>query len=97
MRTLKIQWTIQAQASLKTIYLYHKENSSQGANKLRNEIFNKVRNIRFAQQYQVDEINPKYRRIIVRHYKILYQEIQDTLWVMDLISTRQSPEVIKKR
>lgn len=37
MRTLEIKWTIQAQAWLKSIYLYHKDNSIQGARKLRKE------------------------------------------------------------
>lgn len=93
MAKLKIIWTKQARAALMSIYDYYKEKSLQGANNVKSDLLQSPKTIHFAKQFQVDDINPKYRRIVVRDYKVLYNGV---IQVMDIVSTRQSPEILKK-
>ena len=93
MGKLKIIWTKQAKEALKSIYDYYKEKSLQGAKNVRADLLQSPKTVHFSKQYQVDDINPKYRRIVVRDYKVLYKEDKGTIQVMDIVSTRQSPEM----
>jgi len=98
MGSYTIIWTFQAKQDLKNIYEYWKKKSVQGAKNVRSDILESPKTIYYAKQYQVDDINPKYRRIVVRtYYKVLYRESKDTIYVMGVISTRQSPDVLKGR
>ncbi len=97
METLKIIWTIQAKTALKSIYNYYKEKSLQGAKNVKSDLLQAPKSMRFSKQYQLDEINPNYRRIVVRDYKILYKEKGNTIQIMDIVSTKQSPEVLKSK
>lgn len=97
MRKLKIVWTMQAKEALKDIYDYYKDKSPQGAKNVKSDLLKAPKSVYFSMQYQVDDINPKYRRIIVRDYKILYKENKSTILVMDVVSTRQSPEVLMNK
>ena len=93
--TLKIIWTNQAKEALKDIYLYYKSKSIQGANNVKRDLLQSPKTIYYSKQYQVDEINPKYRRIVVRDFKVLYKENEGVIKVMDIVNTRQSPEILK--
>jgi len=94
----KIIWTNQAKASLKMIYEFYKEKSPQGAKNVRADILQSPKTVYFSKQYQLDEINPKYRRIIVRgDYKVLYKEESGIIKVMDIVSVKQSPEVLMNK
>jgi plasmid stabilization system protein ParE len=95
METLNIIWTKQAITAVKNIYNYYKEKSLQGAKNVKSDLLQSPKAIRFSKQYQVDDINPNYRRIVIRDYKILYKEIKNTIQIMDVISTKQSPEICK--
>jgi plasmid stabilization system protein ParE len=97
MGKLKIIWTNQAKSALKSIYDYYKEKSLQGANNVKSDLLQSLRTIHFAKQYQIDEINPKYRRIVVRDYKVLYKENKGFIHVMDIVCTLQSPEILKNK
>ncbi len=96
MVNFKIIWTKQAKVELKKIYEFYKKKSLQGARNVRSDLLQSPKTIYFSKQYQVDDINPKYRRIVVRgDYKILYKEEQGVIKVMDIVGVRQSPEVLK--
>ena len=95
MNEFEIIWSNQAKNSLKEIYDYYKEKSIAGAKKIKNEILASPKAIYFSKQYQLDDINPEYRRIIVRHYKLLYKENNNKIIIVDIISSRQSPEIFK--
>jgi len=98
MGKFKIIWTDQAKAEVKKIYDYYKEKSAPGAKNVRSDLLQSPKSIYFAKQYQIDEINPKYRRIIVRgDYKVLYKDESGIIKVMDIVSARQSPEVLKSK
>jgi len=95
MKELKVVWTSQARESLKKIYGYYKDKSEQGAKNVRDEIYKSPGSIRFAKQYQIDELNPDYRRIIVRDYKVIYKEDKGVVRIVDIQSTRQEPKKLK--
>ena len=90
----KIQWTDQAKASLKSVYDFYKHKSLQGAKNVRDDIYKSPETILFAKQYQVDEYNPDCRRIVVRDYKVLYRETENTIYIVDVICTLQDPPEI---
>lgn len=93
----RIIWTVQAKNTLNSIYKYYKEKSLQGAIQVRADLLKSPKSIQFAEQYQIDDINPKYRRIVVRDFKVLYKEVKQVIYVMDIINTWQSPEVLKNK
>jgi len=96
--SFRIVWTLQAKQDLKEIYEYWKKKSIQGARNIESDILKSPKTIYYAQQYQVDDINPRYRRIIVRtFYKVLYREQNDIIYIVGVISTHQSPDVLKDR
>lgn len=98
MGSYKIIWTSQAKQDLKNIFEYWKKKSIKGAKNVRSDILKSPKTIYYAKQYQVDDINPNYRRIVVRtYYKVIYREIQGSIYIMGVICTRQSPEVLKGR
>lgn len=83
----RIVWTSQAKQDLKSIYDFWKEKSVQGARSVTTDILKSPKTIYYAKQYQVDDINPKYRRIVVRDcYKVLYREIKSNIFIMGVIS-----------
>ncbi len=97
MDKLRIIWTRQAIAALKDIYDYYKDKSHKGAENVRLDLLNGSKKIVFSKQYQVDDINPKYRRIVVRDYKVLYKEDNGIVQIMDIVSARQSPKILKNK
>jgi len=93
----KIIWTKQARTAIKNIYDFYKEKSLQGAKNVKSDILQSPKTIRFSKQYQRDNINSNYRRIVVRDYKLLYKERGNTIQIMDVICTKQSPEKLKNK
>lgn len=93
-RKVKIEWTRQAKESLKDIYDFYKDKSPQGALNVKNDLLRSPKTISFAKQYQVDDVNPKYRRIVVRDYKVLYKEVDKRIVVIDIVGSRQSPNIL---
>ncbi len=87
---LKVVWTNNAKDQLKAIFNYYKEKSVQGANNIKNEILNATKDIRFSEQYQKDEIEQEFRRIIVRDYKILYLVKDEIIYISKIFSTKRN-------
>lgn len=84
MDKLKIVWTDQAKTALKSIFDYYKEKSPQGAKNVKSDILKSTKQVLFAQQYQVDEINSNYRRIVVRIIKYCTRRtmVSFRLWML---------------
>lgn len=96
--SFRIVWTSQAKQDLKNIYEFWKKKSIQGAQNVKSDILKSPKTICYAQQFQVDDINSRYRRIIVRtFYKVLYREQNNTIYIVGVISTHQSPDILKDR
>jgi plasmid stabilization system protein ParE len=85
-----IKWSAESISDLKSIY-YNllKSNSPETALKIRNEIFLAPRGIIFPEQFQVDEIYDKYRRIVIRNYKILYSIDGRIINIISVINSYQ--------
>lgn len=93
MAPLKIIWSNTAKDQLKAIFEYYKVKSLQGAQNVKNDILKATRELHFVEQYQRDEIEPEYRRIIVRDYKLLYKEEKEgTVFIARIFSTKQNAE-----
>ncbi|MBL4586294.1 MAG: type II toxin-antitoxin system RelE/ParE family toxin [Flavobacteriales bacterium] len=97
MASPRIIWAAQAKIALKDIYDYYEERSVQGARNVRLDLLSAPKTIRFSKQYQLDEITPAYRRIVVRDFKILYKETDSEIQILDIVSTRQSPEILRNK
>jgi len=81
----KIVWSKESKQSVKDIYDFYKTKSLQGAKNIKNDIQKSPKSIIFSKQFQTDELNPKYRRIVVRDYKVLYREVADVIIIVDVI------------
>lgn len=97
MEEVKIIWTKQAKLAVKNIYDFYKFKSLQGAKNVKSDILKSPKTIYFLKQYQLDEINPNYRRLIVRDYKLLYKVKGNTIQILDVICTKQNPEKLKSK
>ena len=99
MATLQVIWSQRSKAKLKAIYKFYIEEkrTSHGGRTIINEILKAGNSIIFSEQYQRDEIEPEYRRIIVRHYKLLYKEINGKIVILKIFGTLQNPKRQIKR
>ena len=92
MSGLKVSWSKRAKEQLKQIYNYYKSISPRVAKKLKDEILNNVKDLVFAEQYQKDEIQPEFRRIIVKNYKLIYTIDENTIWILMIFDSRKDPD-----
>lgn len=92
----KVLWTKNTIDSLEKIYNFHRHKSEISALRIIDEILETADSISIAKQYQVDDINPNYRRMIVGHHKVLYKEENNTVWIAHVVDSRQSPKGIAK-
>jgi plasmid stabilization system protein ParE len=86
-----ILWSIDAEDDLESIFDYYFKLSEQSAERIRKDILEKISTLRFVKQYQIDEVNPNYRRIIVGHYKVVYKAEKQTILILNIFDTRQDP------
>ena len=53
-------------------------------------------NILFSGQYQVDEfLGEPYRRLVVKHFKVIYRIKKDSIFIFRVFDTRQNPSKLK--
>ena len=88
---IAILWSSDAAKSLESIFDYYFDLSPQSAERIRKDILQKVGTLRFVKQYQIDEINPDYRRITIRHYKVVYKVEMQKVFILNIFDTRQDP------
>lgn len=96
MGELRKVWTNTAKAQLKAIYENYKVKSLQGAKAIKDEMLQATKELHFAEQYQQDEMEPEFRRIIVRNYKLLYIEENGIVFIARIFDTRQDPNKQKE-
>ncbi len=88
--SLKVVWLKQATDSLKQILNYRYKDIPAARAIVKREILNASKKITFPEQYQKDEINPDFRKIIVRDYKLLYKEKNGLIYISTIICTKAS-------
>ncbi|MCD4793014.1 MAG: type II toxin-antitoxin system RelE/ParE family toxin [Bacteroidales bacterium] len=94
----KLIWTEPARQDLKDIFVFQSEFSHKSADKIINKIFEKVEILLilgFELSGQIDNINPKYRRLIEGNYKILYKVYPDKIVIHGIFDARQQPAKLK--
>lgn len=94
MAKLKTEWTDKAKTQLKQIhdYLKYEKKTPQGAANVKADLIQASKGVTYADQYQKDDINPNYRRIVVRHYKLIYKEENGKIIILRIFDTLRNPE-----
>ncbi|WP_016990505.1 type II toxin-antitoxin system RelE/ParE family toxin [Flavobacterium sp. ACAM 123] len=88
----KVIWTNKSKEQLKIIYNHYKVVSPQGAKNSKDSILKAGRELVFAEQYQQDEIELEFRRIIVRYYKLIYTVEEYIIWILRIFDCRKDPK-----
>lgn len=83
-----VVWTRHARESLTAILDYRYKNIPSARKIVRKDIIDSSKQIVFSKQYQKDEIFPEYRRIVVRDYKILYKEIDEVIYILNVVCSK---------
>ncbi|PIB33044.1 hypothetical protein BFP78_01930 [Gaetbulibacter sp. 5U11] len=93
---IKVEWSKHAEKDIKHIFerTIKKIKSKQLALNVVNDIYETCLNINFVTQYQADEyLGLPYRRMIVRHFKIIYTSVNDTeIKILHIFDTYQNPK-----
>ncbi len=87
-----VRWTQKALDSLQAIHDFYAMKSAQAANRVVDDVFETAESIVFVEQYQIDEYRKDCRRMICRHFKILYKAESSTVNIVDIFDTRSNPE-----
>lgn len=92
----EIIWTEIAVKNIMKIWQFYAEKDLIAANKILDKIYLTGKNIKYPQQYQIDETlgNP-FRRMIVMHFKIIYVEFDNKILITNVFDTRQDPSKLK--
>lgn len=90
----QVVWTRQARESLNAILDYRYKDIPSARRIVRKDIIGSSKEIVFTEQYQQDEIFQKYRRIIVRDYKILYKEQKGVVYILYVVCTKAGTETL---
>ena len=94
----KVVVTSFAKENLQNIYEYYKIVASvQVAKNIKQQLVDGIKILKTAKvDWQEDEflkpIQKNHRRLVSGNYKIIYFEIENTVYVTDIFDARQSPE-----
>ena len=94
-KNIRVLWSKRALKSLKEIYDYYNQFSQKAAINQRDGILKKVSDIKFLEQYQVDELSSNHRRIVVSHYKVVYRFEGKQIRILAIFDSRQDPSKLK--
>ncbi|MFP9098754.1 type II toxin-antitoxin system RelE/ParE family toxin [Flavobacterium sp. RHBU_24] len=87
-----IEWSLRAKKDVEKIYFHLREkNSVLTSQKIIAEISSAPEAIIFPEQYQFDDYITDCRRIIIRHYKILYHVQNETISIVSVFDSRNNP------
>ena len=96
MNNFDIIWTLEAENDLDGIYEFYLQVSNLLTHKIISEIVLEADKIIYHEEFQVDDINPNYPRIIIRHFKILYRIVESHIIIFAVFDSRQNPIKLKK-
>lgn len=94
MANYDIVWTYEAENDLDGIFEYYFQKSQLAAYRIINDIIESAENLVFSSQYQRDAYKDNCRRIVVRHYKLLYTVEENTAYILRVFDSRQNPSKI---
>jgi plasmid stabilization system protein ParE len=87
-KVTNVIWTRQAREAISVILQYRYKDIPTARKIVRADIIVATKQLTFTKQFQKDDIYPIYRRIVVRDYKILYKEIDTTVYIMNVVCTK---------
>ena len=96
MRLKGIVWTKESELDIDNIYEYYADISINLAIKIISEIVSETEKLIFTEQYQVDDINPNFRRIVVSNYKVLYEVNENEIIIYAVFDSRRDSKILKK-
>jgi plasmid stabilization system protein ParE len=92
----KIIWSRVATNDLSQIWLFYAHKNLKAAERIVEEIIALAENLKYPEQYQEDEILGKpYRRMIHKHFKIVYLRFNHQILITNIFDTRQNPAKLK--
>jgi plasmid stabilization system protein ParE len=93
---VKKRWSRRGFDSLRSIFEYYGSDSNYGK-RIVEEVIEKIDQLKYVEQYQVDEIvGAPYRRIIVGRFRVVYKVVSfEEIEVLQVFDNRQSPERLK--
>ena len=98
-KKIHVVWSKNAKADLKHIFecIKEKTQSTQLAKNTKNDIIKASKNVLFSEQYQIEAIlGEPYRRIVVRHYKLIYKVQSKTkINILKVFDTYKHPNRVK--
>lgn len=99
-RKIRVIWSDEAKADLKYIYdrILKKTKSVTNAKNVQKDILQASKNVRFIEQYQVDEfLDAPYRRIIIRHFRIVYvPENEFSITILEVFDSYRNPADLRE-
>lgn len=94
--SVQIIWSLDAEKDLKKVYQFCAKQDIEYANKIIVEIIESPKNVIFDNQYQEDEfLGLPYRRLFIKHWRIVYKVKNNSLTVLRVFDTRQNPKKLK--
>jgi plasmid stabilization system protein ParE len=92
----QIIWSYRAEKDLKSVYDFYAQHSEELADKIIAQIVSSPNGIIYEKQYQEDEfLGSPYRRYFVNHWRVVYKSNNDTVTILRVFDTRQSPDKLK--
>ena len=98
-KKIKVVWSDEAKSDLNYIYkrILRKTKSLTNSKNVKKDIIEASKHIDFVEQYQVDEfLEEPYRRIIVRHFKIIYvPDSKFSIIILQVFDAYNHPDKMK--
>ena len=98
-KKIKVVWSDDAKADLNYIYkrTLLKTKSLTNSKSVKRDIIQASKKIDFVEQYQADEfLGEPYRRIVVRHFKIIYiVGYESSVIILEIFDTYRNPDSMR--
>ena len=96
-RVKNIHWSEEANNDLDEIYEFYLEHTPNKASQNLIDLISEAEEIIFTKQWQVDEFDSAFRRIIVkRKFRVVYKIFSDVIFITAVYPTKKNPEDFRK-
>ncbi len=96
-RVKNIHWSDEANSDLDEIYEFYLEHSPDKASQNLIDLISEAEEIIFTKQWQVDEFDSTFRRIIVkRKFRVVYKIINEVILITAVYPTKKNPEDFRR-
>ena len=92
----KIIWSNRAKVNLRRIWNFYAEKSINSADNMISGIINTAEQLQVNILYQrEDTLLTEHRRVIFKHFKIIYKVYNDNILILQIFDSRQNPNKLK--